>query len=278
MIEDRLAEADPVRGRGGMTKRQPRLRREELRDRLLDIGLSILREDGFGTGAEALTFKKVFDRYEEDTGIHLTNASVIRRVWHNQADFQADVLMAIAVSENENEFDLTAGTVGPILDSLDRSTPESREGALRELCRVGAAANLQAMRESANWPLWIGVWGVAAGAEPLDYRKKIEEALVSGYNSFNDLIEELYLAIMEFLGFRLREQFTLRQFTVAADSLGQGCGLRDRIDDSHKQRIMRATGPGGSEQEWTLFGVAFEALVQVFFEIDPHWSPDAGGA
>jgi hypothetical protein len=33
-----------------------------------------------------------------------------------------------------------------------------------------------------------------------------------------------------FLGFRLREQFTLRHFVVAADSLAQGYSLRDRID------------------------------------------------
>ncbi len=126
--------------------------------------------------------------------------------------------------------------------------------------------------------MWVGVWSVAAGAEPPEYRKRIEAALVSGYNSFNGRIEEVYAALMAFLGFRLRERFTLRQFAVAADSLGQGCGLRDRIDDSHKELILRATGPGGAEQEWTLFGIAFEALVSRFFEIDPEWQADHGSA
>jgi len=36
-------------------------------------------------------------------------------------------------------------------------------------------------------------------------------------------------------------------------------------------------GSGGEPQEWTLFAIGFESLVQQFFEIDPDWSPGAGG-
>jgi len=259
-----------------MTARNPRRSREELRELLLESGRSILREEGLGTGAESLTFKRAFDRLEADTGIRLTNASVIRRVWQNQAEFQADVLVAVARSENENEFDMTVATVAPVLTGADRTTPRGRADALRELCRVGAAANLRAMRESVNWPLWISVWALAVGGEPLDHRKRIEAALVSGYDSFNRRIEEVYAAITEYLGYRLREHFTLRQFTVAVDSLGQGCGLRDRVDDAHKRVVVRATGPGGADQDWTLFAVAFEAMVHQFFELDPDWQPADG--
>ncbi len=235
------------------------------------MGRAILLEEGLGTGAESLTFKRVFDRLQADTGTRVTNASVIRRVWRNQAEFQADVLVAVAGTENENEFDLTVATVAPVLADVDRSTADSRAAALRELCRLGAAANLAAMRESRNWPLWMSVWALAAGAEPLDDRKKIEAALQGGYDTFNQRIQDVYAAIIDFLGFRVRAPFALRQFTVAADSLGQGSGLRDRVDDSHNEAILRPTGAGGALQEWTLFGVAFEALVNQFFELDPDW-------
>ena len=123
--------------------------------------------------------------------------------------------------------------------------------------------------------MWIGVWGLSRTAQPLDHREEIRAALVAGYDAFNDRIEDAYLAIISFLGFRLRQGFTLRQFTIAADCLGQGCGLRDRVDDSNMDGIIRATGPGGAPQEWTLFAIGFESLVQQFFEIDPDWSPDA---
>lgn len=256
-----------------MTARRTRHSREELRTLLLDAGRSILREEGLGTGAEALTFKKVFDRLEQESGIRLTNASVIRRVWQNQADFQADVLVAVGMSENEDEYERTVAVVAPVLAKLDPRSEASRRETLRELCRVGAAANMAAMRDSINWPLWIGVWGVATGREPFDHRKRIEAALVDGYENFNSRIEAVYEALTKLLGLRLREKFTLRQFTVAIDSLGQGSGLRDRIDDVHKAPIVRLTGPGGEPQEWSLFGIAFEAIVNQFFEIDADWRP-----
>ncbi len=259
-----------------MAAKRQRHSRDEIRELLLDVGGSILREEGLGSGAEAVTFKKAFDRLEQTTGIRLTNGSVIQRVWRNQAEFQADVLVAIVLEGIEDEVDLTLGAVAPLLATVDLTTPEGREEAMRELCRVGGAANLNVMRRSNNWPMWIGVWGLVTSREPLDYRERIAEALVSGCHDFDDRIEEVYTAMVAFLGYRLRERFTLRQFAVAVDCLGQGCGLRDRIDDANLEGIARPTGPGGAMQEWTLFAVGFESLVRQFFEIDPDWNPPAG--
>jgi hypothetical protein len=262
-----------------MAGRQARHSRDELRALLIATGKAVLREEGLGTGAESLTFKKVFDRVQQDAGVRLTNASVIRRLWLNQAEFQADVLAAIAVEENEGEIDLTVDAVVPILDGADLSTPKRREQVMRELCRVGGAANMQAVRESDNWPFWITVWNVATVGEQLDeYRKKIEMALLAGYESFAERIEAVYRGMTGLLGFRLREPLTIRQFSTAADSLGQGFGLRSRIDRSTTDPIFRSTGPDGGLQEWTTFAIAFEALVFHFFEIDPNWAPDGGGS
>jgi hypothetical protein len=257
-----------------MAAKRPRLSREGLRELLVETGGSILREDGLGTGAETLTFKKVFDRVEEKTGIRYTNASVIRRVWKNLSEFQADVLVAIALKENSDEIDLNVDAVVPVLTNVDFTTPESREEAMRELCRVGGAASLQTFRKSTNWPSWIGMWRLVDSGEPLEDYKEIEAALVSGYDAVNERLEGVYAAMIDFLGFRLSEKLTLRQFAIAADSLGRGCGLRDRIDHSDMEGIERPTGPGGAAQEWTLFAIAFEALVQKFFEIDPDWVPN----
>ena len=77
-------------------RRAERQSREELRDILLKSAREVVEEEGIETGTSNLTFKRVFDRVEQETGRHLTNASVIGRIWRNQAEFQADVLMAIA--------------------------------------------------------------------------------------------------------------------------------------------------------------------------------------
>lgn len=247
----------------------PRRSREDTRELLLAMGLLVVRDQGFG----ALTFKNVFDRLDKEHGVRLTNASVIGRAWKNLAEFRADVLIAVAHEENDAEVDGTVGAVEPLFGSLDVSTPEGRRSALRELCRLGGAANLQVMRTSMNWPLWIAVWDLASSTDDLAFRQRIESALVTVHDNFDDRIEVVYETVISLLGFRLREPFTLREFTIAADTLGQGIGLRDRYDGRHMEGLVRPTGPGGAEQEWTLFGVAFEALVNQFFELDPDWHP-----
>lgn len=243
---------------------------------LLDAGKSILRDEGLGTGAEAITFKRVFDRVEKETGVRLTNASVIQRVWENQAEFQADLLVSIALGQNHQEIDDAVAGARPAMAAFDVGTPAARSASLRELCRVAGQLNARALRQSTDWPLLIGVWSLAISGEGPEYRKRIEAALRTGYDAFTARIEAVYTTMIRFLGYRLREEFVLRDFVIAADSLAQGFGFRDRIDDSMMKPIVRSTGPGGTEQEWTLFGAALEGLVNQFFEIDPGWRLKAG--
>jgi hypothetical protein len=256
-------------------RRQARQTREELRALLLETGYTILREEGLGTGAEALTFKRVFQRVEEDTGIRLTNASVIRRVWENQAEFQVDVLVAIALGDYQEDVDTALDEMKPLFAAMDRSTPGTRQQAMRDICRVGGRVNAQAHFRSSHLPSWIGVWAMAASGRSIEYRDRIEEALVSGYEAFTERLTDMYGSMTAYLGFRLREGFTLRHFVVAADSLAQGYSLRDRIDNLSLEQISRSTGAEGESEVWTLFAVAFEALVNQFFEIDPEWEPEA---
>lgn len=256
-----------------MNARRPQRSREETRQMLLAAGRSILRDEGLGTGAEAITFKKVLDRVERETGVRLTNASLIHRVWENQAEFQADLLVSIALGQNHTDIDDAVKGAKRAMAAFDVGTPAARSASLGELCRVAGQLNAQALRESTDWPLLIGVWSLAVSGNGPDYGKRIEAALRTGYDAFTAHVETAYATMASFLGFRLREEFVLRDFVVAADSLAQGFGLRDRIDDSMMKSIIRRTGPGGSEQEWTLFGAAFEGLVNQFFEIDPDWRP-----
>ena len=229
--------------------RKPKQSREELRALLLDSGRAILREEGLGSGAEALTFKRVFDRVAKETGLRLTNASIIKRVWENQAEYQMDV-----------------------------STAEARWRSASELCRLAGGANADALRTSANWTSWIGVWALATAVDPYVYRGRIEAALVEGYELFTKQLEEIYAGMADLLGMRLREQLTMRQFTISVEGLAEGCALRNRVDHSDMDGILRPTGLHGELQEWTLFAVGLEGLVRQFFALDPRWSPGAAPA
>ena len=144
---------------------------------------------------------------------------------------------------------------------------------MREVCRLSAAANTRALGTSTDWLLWIGIWAVTAvGAAP-ERRRRVEAALEQAYEAVTERMEEVYRAGMNFVGYRLRPGLTLRQFTIAAAALAEGCVLRDRVDAAHMNGIKRPTGPDGEEEEWTLFGLALEALAAQFFELDPDWTP-----
>jgi hypothetical protein len=254
----------------------PRTRRskEDIRSMLLEAAQAMLREEGLGVGTDALTFKRVFDRVERDTGMRLTNASVIKRVWENQADYQTDVLLGIAADEDHAEMDRTFAALVPALETLDVSTPEARRAALRELCRIGGNANINALAESDNWSLWFSVWSQASVGEITDQKKALQVALLRGYETVTDMYEETYQALLDLLGFRIRPGMTMRQFTVSVGALAEGCTLRNRVDGD-MGGLFLPTGPDGEDQEWTLFAVGAEALALRFFELDPDWTPPA---
>jgi len=241
---------------------------------MMEAALGLLSERGLGVGAQELTFKRVFDRVEETTGVRLTNASVIRRVWENQAEFQDDVLIAVAgAGDAGDESGTTADAVLPLLATLDLSTLEARRRSLSELCRVGGEASLRALADSAGWSLWVGVWVLAATGPDSERIRRIRDALYDGYEATTELWQDLHGAILSVVGFRIRAPFTLRQLTVSVGALVEGCALREGAERG--ATVVRPTGPGGADQEWTLFAVGLEALVQQFAEPDPDWTAPA---
>ena len=250
------------------TNRQPR----QSRSLLLRTAKSILREEGLGVGTDTLTFKRVFERVAQDTGHRLTNASVIKRVWENQADYHTDVLTDIASDDGTTEMVETLEALAPVLEGIPLATPEEREAALREVCRVGGAANIESLLRSEDWSLWIGVWALATAGEATDQKRQIQQGLLDGYERVAALYQEIYGALADLLRLRIRPGITLRHFTVAVGALAEGCTLRNRVDPD-MDGILLPTGRDGAEQEWTIFGLGLEALVQRFFEPDPADGP-----
>jgi hypothetical protein len=256
-----------------MPTRRPRMTRDELRTLFVESGLTILREEGLAAIGEVLTFKNVRERVEADTGIRVTNASLIGRAWDSQFDYQTDVLATIAANDSGSEIARTVQGLVPVLLSMDPSSLESRRGTMREVARLTAAANTSALNQSTDWLLWIGIWAMTAVGVPPERRRRIDSALEQAYLAMTDRMEAIYQAGLDFVGFRARDGLTVNHFTIAVAALAEGCALRNRVDATRMKGIMRPTGPNGEEQEWTLFGLALDALAEQFFEADPDWVP-----
>lgn len=249
--------------------------RQELRELLLTAGVELLVEEGIGTGAGHLTFKRVFEWLEATTGVRVTNASVIGRIWENQSEYQTAVLVSIASSDGYEVLESARTALRPSLRRFERTTNEGRTTALRELCRIGGAAHIELLTGSKRWQRWVGVWALAmAGTDPeTDVDDPVADALRHGYEAVTSRFEGAFALMLSTFGFRLRQGLTLRQLTVATGALAEGCALRYGVDTDSTRSIMRLTGPDGEEEEWTLFSVALEALVNAFVELDPQWDP-----
>jgi len=240
-----------------------------LRTSLVEEGRDILLTEGLEAGSSNLTFKRVFERLEAKTGVRITNASVIKRIWENQAEFQADVLVTFARDEARRAQG-SGRRVIAMLGALDMTTPESRAGALREVCRVEGNASSTAIDQSKNWPLWISVVAMAATTGKPDLQARIKSALAEGYLSVTKFWSENFIALLGVLGLRNRHPWSMDQFSMAAIAYAEGCALR-QLAIGHIEFMMLPTGPNGEKQEWSLYAVGLEALVHQFLEPDPEF-------
>ena len=97
-------------------------------------------------------------------------------------------------------------------------------------------------------------------------------ALQEGYTTITEFWEESTEIFMALLGLRFRPPWTMRQYTVTTTALSEGYALRQHIEGTFDP-FMLPTGPGRELQDWTVFGLAMEALVLQCIEPDPDFSP-----
>ncbi len=249
---------------------RPRRKREEIRHLLMDAGRSILLEEGLGSGADALTFKHAFERVESETGIKLTNASVIGRAWESLADYQTDVMVELASDTSRSNVPEVAELVTEVLARSQLDTPQARAKVLREICRVVGEALGDALRHSASWSVWINLWATAVLSDLPDRHERVLARLMESYDHINEQGQQTFGGLLSILGYRSREPLTVQQFLNAAGALSEGCSLRDRVD-SQMVGITRPTGEQGEDQSWTIFGIGLHALILEFFEPDPEF-------
>ena len=216
----------------------------------------------------------MFDRVERDTGRRLSNASVIKRIWDNQADYQADVLVAIAHDEQRPEVEDTMAAVQRVLASVDLSSVEGRLATMSELCRVAGATSHRIISESTSWSLWVSIVTIATTTPNEEQSKRMRAALMEGYELTTALWAGIYGGLMAMLGLRPRAPRTLEQFAIAVSSLTEGDSFRQHVEGS-TVTLDLPTGPDGEMRKWTLYSVAVEALALQFFEPDPDFRPPA---
>ena len=250
--------------------RGPRRSSEQIRTLLVDAGLKIVAQDGLANGAEHLTFKRVFDYLEQSQQIRLTHASVIRRVFDSQEDYQTAVLKVIATRGAEDLTSAATSIVQEIILQADLSTPELRRKCLSEVVRVAGNTASEVLRTSPMWRAWIGVWALSASGNKSTAGEEIKEALSSTYDQIDQSAYDFYLQALGIFGVQFKPGISLHSFTVAASSIIEGCSLRDLVDPAKVASLELPTGENGALETWSLQSVALMALVDSLTEVIPE--------
>ncbi len=175
--------------------RPPRRTRHELRRLLVEAGAQLLWQEGLAAGAEHVTFKRVFDHLERTSGVRVTHASVIGRIWQNQEEFQTEVLTNLAQLEIA-DVDVEVRSALTDLRQFDTSSPEARWRTAMEVCRLGGEATFGSLVKSKMWPRWMGIWALAVVDAGSPRKQPIVDALVRTEDQATDYYEASYAAAM----------------------------------------------------------------------------------
>jgi len=251
------------------------VRRDELKELLIEVGLELLIEEGLARGTERLTFKRVFDRAAAERGVRVTNASVIGRIWEDMADFQADVLAAALENDDIDGMAEVILVAARVLDEADLSSIDGRRAATIEVIRVACQAHIDALIRTRKADINMGLRGLSVSRLPMDEGSPTANSVRRSYEEFAARWDFVFQQAFSAIGIHLRSGITIRQLSMLAISLTEGFTVWDRIDPSATRHILRTTGPDGTKQEWSLFSIGLEALVWEFAELDGSPGADA---
>jgi len=260
---------------------EPRIRQrkrspQEIRDLLMTAGEELALDPSTRGGLAGLTLSGVFEKLQREQGIRLTNASVLGRVFDSAEAFRRAVLVKIASSESEDFVTSSDYVFRKVILKADLTSPERRWDALRETCRVSANIMLDTLAASQTWRVWLGILAYAI-AEP-EVNADLVEALKISYHRLDQQSRDAYSEALQILGFRTREPRGLDYFSLWADTLAEGVGIRMLVEPDSFKGIMLPTGVNGKKQRWTMFSLGFWALATQIVELDPEWTAPSPSA
>ncbi len=254
-------------------------RREILRRLVVRAGLDVLERDGLGLRPDAITYAKVFAHLEETRGLKVSRASVHRRIWVDQDDFQHEVLAAAAVQTSPyNHVEEVHDGVRAVLDVVDQLGLDGRE-RVKAFCRIAGRALIEIYLTSEEFRRFQ-MLKAAARSESNDVTAGLRAAIHARsdgdrnerLSSFGSVFVALGLRVKPALGLGFDEAVDvvvrLIQVLITGTHLDHHAGFTAAASRAESSLA-------GEDEAWPLtnFGLGFLAFVDLFFELDPSTGP-----
>jgi hypothetical protein len=273
-----------------MTARPERVPAEEVRRRMLDAGRELAVEAGAALTIEHLRLEEVIQRAR-------VPRSSVYRLWAYRDEYIDDLLCHLAgagsLFGDRTVFDPETFSVASRVLADNRrllATPEGRAALLREVVRLTAARNYQALTESAPWRLHMALIATLGSTRSGEARKEIAAALEEAQLRSRESMVALFGYLMAELGLRLRDPaWTAEHLQLAGGLLVQSLALRNlqvqaadgALEAAAVDALLNAPLPGpglnGQPADWTLVSYAYLGMVEGFVELDPDFTPPPGG-
>lgn len=249
---------------------------DDVRRRLVEAATTALLSSGIEIGLRQLKLSEAIAA----TGI--ARATAYRALAHDAREPQEELQQAVMLgllarkareeSHNAAEQALAREFAQQRLN-LESGDIADRTRALRAIIRVGCEASYDEASSSTERSILMSFYGsIASQGDAVSRDRQL--ALIEGERGVERLFTATYTKFASLFGYRLRDRYSIEQFATAVVGLIEGLAVRAGVS-RHIAQIPRPTGPGGTIEEWTLFGVAFEGLFVAFFEPESSDSPVA---
>ena len=269
-----------------MTARAERVPAEEVRQRMLDAGRELAIEAGAALTIEHLRLEEVIQRAR-------VPRSSVYRLWSYRDEYIDDLLCYLAgagsLFGSRPVFDPETFSVASQVLADNRhllSTPDGRRALMREVVRVTAKRNYQALTESAPWRLHMALVATLGSTRSGEARRQIAAALEEAQLRARESLVALFAYLMAEIGLRLRDPaWTADHLQITGGLLVQALALRNlqvqaadgAFEAGAVDALLNAPVPGpglnGQTAEWTLVSHAYAGLVDGFVELDPDFTP-----
>ncbi|MFJ6653863.1 TetR/AcrR family transcriptional regulator [Microbacterium sp. NPDC091313] len=250
--------AETTGGSPRRTSRAPRIRQEELRERMLSTAEELLDGRGLGVNAYPLNMEDLI----RQVGVPRSSAF---HAFGSKENLVFQLALRLLPPESPLALHFagllrraTAEAVDAHADAMDSA--DGRRAVLRESVRVALAGMHATLAGSARWRTFRAL-SMSLDSFPDDERVVLIDRLQAIQEQYLEVMSEAYAEFFDRFGLRLVADITMGHFVRTASSALEGIATGSAFGQHFPEEEQERAGIDGTPVVWHLSAVAFLALV-----------------
>jgi AcrR family transcriptional regulator len=186
--------------------------------------------------------------------------------WAGTAAFDPETIRVAVRTAQEN-----AELLGSAPDAA--TLARNRRKLLREVVRVAARQNFNAILSSSEWRTYVALTATVVSMSDTAAQARIQQNLRLSENTFIDRMTTFYSNMASFLAFKPRSPYTFRHLAAAGAAIVEGLALRHLLGIEVVDAPLHLPDDDGGGTEWALAAAGFLAVLDSMTEMDTESPP-----